>query len=277
VVVDAVNASGSVIVPQLLRELGYEVIELYCDSSGVFPHTPEPLAENLTALGEAVRTHNAAFGVAVDPDADRLVLYDHHGDPIGEEMTVTLATQAVLAAAPAGQHVVVNYSTTRMVDDVANAASATTHRAPVGEINVVRRMQQVGAIIGGEGSGGVIMPTCHSGRDSLVGIGVITSFLRERSMTLADAAHAVPQYVMIKTKHELTDRAALSTALPRIAEAFRERATVSTEDGVHAAFSDRWVHVRGSNTEPIMRIIAEAPTRADADALIEIVTSMLHA
>jgi phosphomannomutase len=161
VVVDAVNCSGSVIVPALLRRMGYNVVELYCNGNGVFPHVPEPLAENLGALGDAVRDHRASLGVAVDPDGDRLVLFDEHGQPIGEELTITLATEAVLQSGVEGP-VVVNYSTTRCVDDVAARYGCPTFRAPVGEINVVRRMQTEYAVIGGEGSGGVIVPACHT-------------------------------------------------------------------------------------------------------------------
>jgi len=173
VVVDAVNASGSSIVPNLLRSFGYTVVELYCDGTGIFPHTPEPIPDNLGSLADAVREHHAAFGVAVDPDADRLVLIDDTGTPIGEERTIALAAQSVYASGGKGP-VVVNYSTSRMVDDVAAHYGAVSHRSAVGEINVVNRMREVHAIIGGEGSGGVIYPACHMGRDSIVGLGLIT-------------------------------------------------------------------------------------------------------
>jgi len=275
VVVDAVNCSGSFIVPMLLEELGYEVVHLYADGSGIFPHTPEPLAENLTDLSAAVLQHGAAFGVAVDPDADRLVLLDGSGTPIGEERTIALATEAVMTLGTGGD-VVVNYSTTRVVDDIAAAHGYRAHRAPVGEINVVRRMASVGAVIGGEGSGGVIYPACHAGRDSIVGLGLITSLLRHRGIGLAEASASLPQYAMVKTKFACADRASAASGLDAVALAFAD-ATVSREDGVHAAWSDRWVHVRTSNTEPIVRIIAEAPTRAEADELIARVSAIIHA
>ncbi|MDZ4744574.1 MAG: hypothetical protein SGJ05_01080 [bacterium] len=298
VVVDAVNCSGSEAVPLLLEAFGYNVVRLFCDSSGVFPHTPEPISENLVQLCDAVREHNAAFGVAVDPDADRLVLIDEAGEPIGEELTIVLATEAVLSETVAGGEergpVVVNYSTTRLVDEVAAKYGCLTHRAPVGEINVVRKMQQLHAIVGGEGSGGVIDPSVHYGRDSLVGIGLITSMLRTRGISLREAVDELSSFAMIKTKIALkasleTPNALTEAALTKAAASHRttqllERvaaglhdAVISREDGVYASWSDRWVHVRMSNTEPLMRIIAEAPYQHDAAALIARVAALVEA
>jgi phosphomannomutase len=257
----------------LLERMGYEVIRLFCDGSGVFPHTPEPLTENLTQLGEAVRQHGAAFGVAIDPDGDRLVLFDEHGMPIGEERTIALATKAVLDSGERGD-VVVNFSTTRVVDDVAASYGVACHRAPVGEINVVREMQRTGAVIGGEGSGGVIYPACHSGRDSLVGLGVISSYLRSNNLSMSQACALLPTYAMIKTKFALQDRTALTSAFPEIISTF-QGASVSTLDGVFIGMADRWVQVRASNTEPIARVIAEAPTTKEAQELIDRVTSVI--
>lgn len=274
VVVDAVNCSGSVVIPALLEALGYTPVRLYADGSGVFPHAPEPLTENLTDLGRAVVEHGAAFGVAIDPDGDRLVLFDERGEPIGEERTVALATQAALTLGDKGP-VVVNYSTTRLVDDIAASHGCATFRAPVGEINVVRRMQREHAVIGGEGSGGVIYPACHAGRDSVVGVGLISAYLRHRACSLGQACAEFPHYAMIKTKVVLDDRERLAQDLARVATSV-EGATISTDDGVHCAWSDRWVHVRGSNTEPIMRIIAEAPTHAEAEELITMIATLIN-
>lgn len=274
VVVDAVNCSGSYIVPQLLKALGYHVIGLFTDGQGIFPHAPEPIAENLSQLGDAVRAHGALFGVAVDPDGDRLVLLDHAGIAIGEERTIALATWAALSLGERG-NVVVNYSTTIAVDDVAKRYGCTTFRAAVGEINVVRCMQEHNAVIGGEGSGGVIFPACHNGRDSIVGIALITSLLRSRSITLAQACAELPKYAMVKTKYEMTNRASVLAACSMIAVQFAD-ADVSMADGVYASWPDRWVHVRASNTEPIMRIIAEAPTEAEANALITRVREIIN-
>lgn len=266
VVVDAVNCSGSVIVPALLRRMGYDVVELYCNGNGVFPHVPEPLAENLVALGEAVRDHRASLGVAVDPDGDRLVLFDEHGQPIGEELTITLATEAVLQSGVEGP-VVVNYSTTRCVDDVAARYGCPTFRAPVGEINVVRRMQSEQAVIGGEGSGGVIVPACHFGRDAMVGLALITSMLRSTERTLSQAVASIPSYAMIKTKVTVDDQQAATRLLDLVAAHFDD-GVISREDGVHVSYSDRWLHVRTSNTEPILRVIVEAPDTAAAAAML---------
>jgi phosphomannomutase len=266
VVVDAVNCSGSVIVPALLRRMGYNVVELYCNGNGVFPHVPEPLAENLGALGDAVRDHRASLGVAVDPDGDRLVLLDEHGQPIGEELTITLATEAVLQSGVEGP-VVVNYSTTRCVDDVAARYGCPTFRAPVGEINVVRRMQTEYAVIGGEGSGGVIVPACHYGRDAMVGLALITSMLRSTERTLSQAVASIPSYAMIKTKVTVDDQQAAARLLDRVAAHFDD-GVISREDGVHVSYSDRWLHVRTSNTEPILRVIVEAPDTAAAAAML---------
>jgi phosphomannomutase len=270
VVVDAVNASGSIIVPALLRRLGYSVVELYCDSTGHFPHTPEPLPQNLTDLAAATRQHGAAFGVAVDPDADRLVLFDETGTAIGEELTIALATQAIYALGAHGP-CVVNYSTTRVVDDVAAAHSQTCYRSAVGEINVIERMRDVGAVIGGEGSGGVILPSCHLGRDSLVGIALITAFLRLRELSLSAAVAALPRYAMRKHRIDLPSLHHAALLLDAVQSSLGQGATISTEDGVHLAWPERWLHVRSSNTEPIMRIIAEAPDAAGADALVHAV------
>lgn len=274
VVVDAVNASGSVIVPQLLRELGYSVVELHCNGSGIFPHAPEPTTENLQTLGAAVREHQAVMGVAVDPDADRLVLFDHTGNAIGEEKTVALAAAAVYAMGLRGP-AVVNYSTSRMIDDVAAPYGAHVHRAPVGEINVVRSMQEHHAVIGGEGSGGVILPQCHYGRDSLVGIALITTLMKMRSATLAEISATLPSYDMIKTKISLADRSLVHSVLERCIATFSD-ATISTADGVYCSWPDRWIHIRASNTEPIMRIIAEAPYRHHAAELVARVQALLE-
>ena len=272
VVVDAVNASGSVIVPALLEQLGYTVHKLYCNESGEFPHTPEPVPENLTDLANAVKEHNAAFGVAVDPDADRLVLIGGNGEPIGEERTVTLATQSVYAAGTAGP-VVVNYSTTRMVDDVAAHYGQAVHRAPVGEINVVKKMDSVNAVVGGEGSGGVIYPACHRGRDSVVGVGLVTALLRKRDQTLDEACAALPSFTMQKHKVALESREHATPTINRLIEQFDD-AMISTEDGVHLSWPDKWAHVRASNTEPIMRIIAEASTPEGVESLVSRITSV---
>lgn len=274
VVVDAVNCSGSFIVPMLLERMGYRVVRLYADGSGVFPHTPEPLAENLGELGRAVIENCAVFGVAVDPDADRLVLFDRHGAAIGEERTVALAARAVLSSGHLGP-VVVNFSTSRMVDDVAAEYGQHVQRAPVGEINVVRHMQALSAVIGGEGSGGVIYPACHAGRDSIVGLALISAMLRRSGKHLDEVCRGMPSYTMIKTKFDLTSREDMQPVTERILTAFGER-VASTDDGIYLQWENSWAHVRASNTEPIMRVIAEAPSQDEAQSLVESITALVH-
>lgn len=274
VVVDAVNASGSVIIPQLLQQMGYDVIALACDGSGRFPHTPEPLPENLTELARAVVDHGASYGVAVDPDADRLVLIDGSGTPIGEECTVALAAAAVYHAGGQGP-AVVNYSTSRMIDAVAHGYDQTVYRSAVGEINVVERMRATGAVIGGEGSGGVIYPACHMGRDSVVALACISSYLRSRNVTLRQAVDSMPRLTMIKHKIAVDAGLPLSSILDDVQMQLPPDAIIHRTDGLYASWTDRWVHVRGSNTEPIMRIIVEADRSDTAHELLSLVQKLL--
>lgn len=282
VVVDAVNCSGSRIIPLLLEKMGYNVVRINCDGTGVFTHQPEPVPENLEQLCQAVLTYNAVFGVAVDPDADRLVLVDHTGKPIGEEYTVTLATKSVLstlahnAESNADQaSVTVNYSTTRMVDDVAQMYGARIHRSAVGEINVVQAMHTHQSVIGGEGSGGVIYPACHSGRDSVVGLGLIASLLRSSRSTMQEMCDSLPKYIMQKHKVPINPDTPVEHYLERCATLFSD-AIVSREDGVHLSWNNRWIHIRASNTEPILRIIAESPTAEITQQLIASVQGVLE-
>lgn len=271
VVVDAVNCSGSSAIPALLEQLGCDVVRLYCDDSGRFPHTPEPLPEHLGDLARAVADHKADLGIAVDPDADRLVLIDETGTPIGEENTVVLAVLAVLSNASAfgaggAPSVAVNLSTTRAVEDVAQRFRATVHRTPVGEINVVRTMLEHGSVIGGEGSGGVILPQCHAGRDSLVGTALVLLVLAQRNCTLSQLVGELPSYTIVKKKKEFQGETARL-----FDELEREYSTAESTraDGLKLSFDRSWVHLRASNTEPIVRIIAEAPTPKEAEELAE--------
>lgn len=271
VVVDAVNSSGSVIIPALLTRLGCDVIPLYCDSSGIFPHTPEPLPENLGALARAVAEHKADLGIAVDPDADRLVLIDEQGRPIGEENTVVLSILSVLENASAFRQgdipsVAVNLSTTRAVEDIAARFGATVHRTPVGEINVVKAMLEHGSVIGGEGSGGVILPSCHAGRDSLVGTALVLLLLAQRNMPLSALVQELPRYTIVKKKKAIQgDPTSLFDALQKQ----YSQVESTRADGLKFLFEQSWVHLRASNTEPIVRIIAEAPTSEQAEQLAE--------
>ena len=272
VAVDAVNASGSRIVPMLLERLGCEVIPVACDGSGIFPHTPEPLPQNLQSLGDAVRAQGADLGIAVDPDADRLVLFTEEGRPFGEEYSVTAAADAVfgLLAPREGLTAVVNLSTTRAVDDVAARYGARVLRAPVGEINVVQEMRRHDAVIGGEGSGGIIMPAVHAGRDSLVGIALVLHALAAHGGRASEYRASLPHYEIRKFKYAMEGLDPVAV-LSRAADAF-ESERIDTRDGVRIDFAGGWVHLRASNTEPIMRVIAEAPSAGEADALASAVS-----
>ncbi|MCK5741454.1 MAG: phosphoglucosamine mutase, partial [Chlorobi bacterium] len=278
IVVDAVNASGSIVVPTLLRKLGCEVIELFCDASGIFPHTPEPLPINLTELAAAVKEHKADLGIAVDPDADRLVLIDENGVPIGEELTITLAAEAALSSKDAlGKYdavVTVNYSTTRTVEDIAAKYGAVVKRSAVGEINVVRKMKEVNALVGGEGSGGVILPACHYGRDSLVGCALILHLLAQRDSSLSEICADLPKYAMLKLKRQFSGQ--LDELIDQVIEAFPD-GKATRDDGIKIDFEKSWVQLRASNTEPIVRIIAEAPTKKEAKELAEVVIKIVTA
>lgn len=269
VVVDCINGAGSEIIPKLLEEFGCEVVKLNCDGSGIFLHEPEPLPENLTELCEVVKQAKADLGIAVDPDADRLVLVTEKGEPFGEEYTIVQAVKIVLEkrAKVMDKSVVVNLSTTKAVDEIAKIYNAKVYRSPVGEINVVSKMKEVGAMIGGEGSGGVIFPEVHYGRDSLVGIAFILQNLVDFGGTLSDFKRSLPKFEVYKTKIEVKglDLGEIYKVIPEIYQG----AELNTEDGIRIDFDDKWIHIRKSNTEPVLRIIAEAVNKAEAERLVK--------
>lgn len=275
VVLDCVNASGGVIVPKLLRKLGCKVVEMNCDVSGVFAHMPEPVPENLLDLCSKVKREKADLGIAVDPDADRLVLINERGEPFGEEYTLATVVKFVLEKEskrkriPLG--VTVNLSTTRAIDDIARGYNAAVKRTAVGEIHVAKEMKKNRSVIGGEGNGGVILPELHYGRDALVGIALILQYLAESGGTLSDLKAGLPQYVITKGKVDLGNINA-ENALLKIREKHAGRGRVNTDDGLKIDFENSWIHLRKSNTEPIVRIIAEAPDRALADELVRAFT-----
>lgn len=271
VVLDAVNASGSYVHPRLLDMLGvHEVVQIACDGSGIFPHKPEPVPGNLTSLGEAVVREGADLGIAVDPDADRLVLYMENGLPFIEENTIVLAVEQVLKHSPSGQIVAVNLSTTRAVEDIASVYGATVVRTPVGEINVAKRMHELGAIVGGEGSGGVILSSVHLGRDSLVGVALALGALGEFDGPISVKRASLPTYEIVKSKIDLESQEQVSSIVSTLRQRFASRAvSMNDEDGLRIDFERSWIHARGSNTEPIIRIIAEAPTADEAQRLLD--------
>ncbi|MGQ0539127.1 MAG: phosphoglucosamine mutase [Gemmatimonadaceae bacterium] len=264
VALDTCHGAGSLIVPELLQRLGCEVHGINMTPDGRFHRPPEPVAENLTELEQLVRDTGAAVGMATDPDVDRLALVAETGRAIGEDYTLAVATHVVLSKRQG--LVVTNLSTSRIVDDVAARFGATVVRAPVGEVNVAQRMRDSGAVIGGEGNGGVILPDLHLGRDAPLAAALVLQLMADGAQPLSSFVAHYPQYSIVKEKLELPD-----APLDAVYEALRftfPDATIDTQDGLRLAWPDRWVHVRPSGTEPIVRIIAEAPTRDAADRLI---------
>jgi phosphomannomutase len=254
VLADCVNGAGAYCIPDLLRMFGCEVIEMNCEKTGIFPRLPEPLPENLVGTMNAVKTYKADFAVVVDPDVDRLVLITDKGEPFSEENTITLATDFVLSKIKG--NVVVNLSTSRSVEDVAKKNNCEAFRSPVGEANVVQKMKEVNAVIGGEGSGGVIYPALHYGRDALVGIAFALQYLADSEKRLSTIKEELPNYFISKKKMDLKS-VAPDEVINKLVEKYSKE-KISSEDGLRVDFEDHWVHFRKSNTEPIVRIITES-------------------
>ncbi len=256
VVVDAINGAGSYALPEMLEALGVEVIRLNCRGDGDFVHKPEPIPENLKMLGGAVRKFGADIGMACDPDADRLALVDETGRPIGEELTLALAAKYVLSKKKG--RVVINLSTSKVTEEVALKAGAKVYYTPVGEANVIGGIRKYGAVIGGEGNGGVIYPAFHCGRDALIGGAIVSALLAETKMKLSGLAGTLPMYYNIKTKAALP--AEFDIKMKRLrAETGRsfKGLKVDQRDGLRFDFSEGWFQIRKSNTEPIYRLIVE--------------------
>ncbi|MDX2185263.1 MAG: phosphoglucosamine mutase [Gemmatimonadaceae bacterium] len=264
VVLDTCRGAGSVIMPQLLDALGCEVRHLEPEPDGRFPRSPEPIAENLGALEAAVREFKADVGIATDPDVDRLAIVSDAGRAIGEDLTLALAARLVLRTTPGV--VVTNLSTSRILDDVAEAAGQRVERAPVGEVNVAVAMRRLQSPIGGEGNGGVILPALHLGRDGPVAAALLLQLLVEDGTPLSAIVASLPKYAIVKDKLDRPSKP-LTAVYEALTAAFAG-AEVDLQDGLRLAWPDRWLHVRPSGTEPIVRVIAEAPTDADARALV---------
>jgi phosphomannomutase len=265
VVLDSVNGAGCVPTATLLSKLGCQVIHLNNTPDGQFPHEPEPTAANLTQLAAEVKRQRAAVGFAQDPDADRLAIVDENGVYIGEEYTLALAARLILARKP-GALAAANLSTSRMLDDIAARYGGRVARTPVGEANVAHAMLAGGAVIGGEGNGGVIDPRIVPGRDSLVAIAYTLQLMAETGKTLSQLVAELPRYEIMKTKFPCR-REDANRAVDAIVKEFAAE-KVDTQDGIRIDWDNSWVHARPSNTEPIMRIIAEAPDRAAAEKRI---------
>ncbi len=266
VVVDAVNSIGGVVIPALLRKLGCEVVELNCEPNGHFAHNPEPIPQNLTEITEVVRREKADLGVVVDPDVDRLALVNEDGTMFGEEYTLVAVADYILSREKG--NTVSNLSSSRALSDITVAHGSEYSASAVGEVNVTTKMKEVGAIIGGEGNGGVIYPELHYGRDALVGVALFLTYLAEQGVTMTELRKRYPAYYASKNKIELTPAIDVDKVLREIKERYSTE-RVNDIDGVKIDFAESWVHLRKSNTEPIIRIYTEAKSEAEADALAE--------
>ncbi|MEM7486168.1 MAG: phosphoglucosamine mutase [Bacteroidota bacterium] len=266
VVVDGVNSTGGIAIPKLLEELGVEVVKLYCEPNGHFPHNPEPLKEHLGDICKLVVEEKADFGIVVDPDVDRLAFISNDGEMFGEEYTLVACADYVLGKTKG--NTVSNLSSSRALRDITQKHGGTYEAAAVGEVNVVTKMKANNAIIGGEGNGGIIYPESHYGRDSLVGTALFLMLMAEKGGTLAELRASYPSYFMSKKKIQLTPDLDVDALLAAMHEKYKNE-EVSTIDGVKIDFPENWVHLRKSNTEPIIRIYTEAKSQKAADALAD--------
>ena len=265
IVVDAVNSSGGIFVPALLKALGVsQITEMYCEPNGDFPHNPEPLPENLKDLSQAMKVQKAAIGITVDPDVDRLAFVCEDGSMFGEEYTLVAVADYVLSQTPGAT--VSNLSSTRALRDITEEKGQVYAAAAVGEVNVVAKMKEVNAVIGGEGNGGVIYPDLHYGRDSLVGIALFLTHLAKEKKSMTALRDSYPKYVISKNKIELTPEIDVDLILEKMALKYAEN-EVDTTDGVKIYIGKEWVHLRKSNTEPIIRIYSEASDEEEANKL----------
>jgi phosphomannomutase len=274
VAVDAVNSTGGIFIPALLRALGVSQIEeLYCEPTGHFPHNPEPLPEHLTEIATKVRATGAHVGFVVDPDVDRLAIINEDGSMFGEEYTLVAVADYVLTHTPG--NTVSNLSSTRALRDITEQRGLEYHAAAVGEVNVVEKMKATQAVIGGEGNGGVIYPASHYGRDALVGIALFLSALAKSGKTCSQLRAGFPEYVISKNKIELTPDTDVDGILKELQAAYAAH-EIDTTDGVKIYIGKEWVHLRKSNTEPIIRIYSEASTRHRADELAQEIIDLAH-
>jgi phosphomannomutase len=266
VVVDGVNSTGGIVVPMLLERLGVDVIKIHCDPNGNFPHNPEPLKEHLADLSKKVLETNADFGIAVDPDVDRLAFMDEKGILFGEEYTLVACADYVLNIKKG--NTVSNMSSTRALKDLTNKYGGSYTASAVGEVNVVESMKKNNAVIGGEGNGGIILPESHYGRDALVGIALFLSLLSEKKISVSELKKTYPLYFMSKKKINLNKDTNVDSILSIIKNNHNDD-EINSIDGVKIDLIDSWVHLRKSNTEPIIRIYSEAKSQLEADKLAE--------
>ena len=273
VVIDAVNGAGAIALPNMLEALGCEVIELNCEPDGNFTRGTEPLPENLNDLSAMVKNHNADAGFAVDPDADRLAVVNEHGEPLGEEYTLVLAADGYINETGKKERFVVNLSTSLALEKLAHKNGSTVERSAVGEINVVNKMNEVNSNLGGEGNGGVILKECHLGRDSMVGATMVLNRMSQTEDTLSEIHRTLPIFKIVKDKISV-DTIDSDELIDKVSNLFND-ADKNDLDGIKFTWDDKWVHLRRSNTEPIMRIYAEAPSENQALELVSKIRSII--
>ena len=273
VVIDAVNGAGAIALPNMLEALGCEVIELNCEPDGNFTRGTEPLPENLNDLSAMVKNHNADAGFAVDPDADRLAVVNEHGEPLGEEYTLVLAADGYINETGKKERFVVNLSTSLALEKLAHKNGSTVERSAVGEINVVNKMNEINSNLGGEGNGGVILKECHLGRDSMVGATMVLNRMSQTEDTLSEIRRTLPIFKIVKDKISV-DTIDSDELIDKVSNLFND-ADKNDLDGIKFTWDDKWVHLRRSNTEPIMRIYAEAPSEDQALELVSKIRSII--
>jgi phosphomannomutase len=274
VAIDCVNSVGGLAIPAILRALGVEnIIELNCTPNGRFPHNPEPLPQHLTEISDLLRSGKADVGFVVDPDVDRLAIICENGEMFGEEYTLVSVADYVLTHTPG--NTVSNMSSTRALSDVTVRHGGSYSASAVGEVNVVAEMKRTGAVIGGEGNGGVIYPECHYGRDALVGIALFLSHLAHQNLKVSQLRRTYPEYCISKNRIDLTPDTDVDAILVRVKDLYRNE-RVNDRDGVKIDFADGWVHLRKSNTEPIIRVYSEAATMDQANALAQRVIDVVN-
>ena len=274
VAIDCVNSVGGVVLPKLLKQLGVETIEgLYCEPTGDFQHNPEPLEKNLTDIMGLMKKADLDVAFVVDPDVDRLAIIDENGDMYGEEYTLVTVADYILQHTPG--NTVSNLSSTRALRDVTRKYGLEYNASAVGEVNVVTKMKATGAVIGGEGNGGVIYPASHYGRDALVGIALFLTYLAKKQMTVSELRKTYPAYFMAKNRIDLTPDVDVDAILVKVKEIYANE-EVNDIDGVKIDFPDKWVHLRKSNTEPIIRVYSEAGSPEEANAIGEAVMKVVY-
>ena len=270
VVSDAVNSTGGFMIPRLLERMGVECVKLFCEPNGQFPHNPEPLPENLTEISALVVKEKADFGIVVDPDVDRLAMVCEDGSMFGEEYTLVAVADFVLSKTPG--NTVSNLSATRALRDITNSQNGNYQASAVGEVNVVEKMKAINAVIGGEGNGGVIYPELHYGRDALIGVALFLTQLAERKISVKELRNSYPNYFISKNKIKLTPEIDVDAILSVLVEKYKKE-KITTIDGLKIDFAEGWVHLRKSNTEPIIRIYAESEGEEKAN---EFATNMIN-